>query len=344
MEKIKKVIFKDINNIICLLKKNKSISTYPYLITDLVQLQDLCDDLGIEGYPDFEDTNVFLDAKKYNDNAVNTIAESYLIDYDFIYKLLSKVNNFYDTNPTHKMYDDNPKVNLQLPEMLDLAVEFLTYFDKRYLNTFLRIYNEKKLIMVNPNDGDFGLTYNGYAFSPYIVFENRNNLLTVETIVHEVAHAFSTHLIGRIDFKHQYNHYLTNTVEICSYSTELFFIQYLLDNHILPEDTQRLINQFNRYLQYDAATLIALFNEHDEYFCATEKTDSMLSNFYGRTIGTYLFGLNDKEKALYLIDRISIESCKKILTDIIIDNGMDLKDISNFRSGKRVLRKLWKEK
>ena len=40
MEKLEKIIFKDINKIILLLKKNKSISMYPYLMSDLEQAEE----------------------------------------------------------------------------------------------------------------------------------------------------------------------------------------------------------------------------------------------------------------------------------------------------------------
>ena len=343
MNDIKKIIFKDISNIIKLLKSNKSISIYPYLLSDLEQLQELCDDLGIEGYQTFADTNISLNYQKYNDNIINTIAGSYLIDYDFTFELLSNITEFYNSSPLYKMYDDETRISLQLEEILELVMEFLHYFDDRYLETFYKVFNEKKLIVAKPGESDaLGMTYNGYKFSPYIIFENRNSLVTVATIIHEVAHAFSTYLIKNIEFKKQNNRYLINTIEICSYTTEFFFIEYLEKEHILTHDTKRLINEFNHYLQDNSLYLFEEFSKGSDNLDITDEIQSVMKDFYGRALAPYLVSLNDKEKALYLIDRISIESCEKPLTEILKDNNMDIEDIASFSSASKVLKRVWK--
>ena len=346
MDELKQVIFKDINNTIMRLKLNHSISLYPYLLSDLNELYDLCNALGIEGYPVYEDTKVFTTSQKYNVNIVNKINEIYFQNYALFESLIRSVNRFYKDYPTYKEYDYFPKIKMDINEIVLLVSDFLKKFDMRYYNLFKDLSNKRKLIISPiPSRNAAGITYNGYTFSPYIVFENTNNLLTATTIVHEIAHAFSNNLISNIELKKQNNRYLNNSVEICSYTIELFFIDYLKKIHFYENDIQRLINDYNSLLKrsakyceenlYIVSKTIDLKEEDGE----DNDFNNGFANLCGKCLAVYLFSLKDKDKALDLIDKISIESCEKSLTDIILDNNMDYNDISKFKSGRKLFKK-----
>ena len=342
MDELKEMLLNDMSNIIKLISTSK-LKDIPYLCDDLNDLSIVCDSFGIKEYPRIDFLLYDEQFKEFNKNAEQIILNSYIKDPDFILNLIINIHKFYKFKKIFNCNYNNLATKLTPNESCQLVREFYSSFDKKYLNVFNELYDNKRIRSFDSLDDElFGITEYGISYLPYIFYTEFNNVLTATTIIHEVAHAYCAIEQRKLGYQKMHHSILVNAYEIPPYTIELFFYDYLSSIDFNRHDINLLYNI------YSASLKVIVKNCYHNYYCKKDLNDndmnivnSQIDTLYGKALGIYLYSLNDKEKAIHLIDTINIESCSKILPDIIKDNNMDYDDIVNFKSGSSLIRKKW---
>ena len=342
MDEFKKMIFNDMNNIINQIN-NSNIDDAPYLCSDLNDLFIICDNFGITDYPKIDLKYLNSELEKLDDNAIQTTINSYTKDPSFILNIIYNIYKFYRWKGISGCDYNNLSTKLAPNESYQLAKDFYSSFDKRYLDVFNKLYDNKRIRSFESSDDElFGITEYGISYLPYVFYTEFNNILTATTIIHEIAHAYCAIEQQKLGYQKMYHSILINTVEIPPYTIELFFYDYLNKIGFNKNDVNLLYNIYSASLKVIAKDCYCNYYRKKNFKDNDiNLVNSQISTLYGKALGIYLYSLNNKEKAINLIDIINIESCSKILPDIIKDNNMDYDDIVSFESGSKLILKKW---
>lgn len=342
MDVLEKNIKTDLNNILNKLRKNKSKSTYIYNLMDLSSIYELCNLFYIDYY-EYD----LLDYKKINDFNRNDFYENYKLfqeNSNFI-NITSK--NTYNFLNNYNFMPINAKKTLTQKEIIDITTDFLNYYSKPILAAFKDLSQKGKIIYYNNLD-EYGVTYSSKNnnFEPYVIINRENTLMDCVTLVHEITHAY--YFYHRILLKNSEEIKLCNSAihEIPTYTSELFLYKWLFENRIYVDEIKFLYNDFFYTFLKFATYFQDLFDIKKNY---SKKDFENIETTYIYSLNTFIV----KIFAIYFESFKNIEQVNNIINNIysnhtimnfenlIKDNNLDLKNITNFFNGKRLIKKLY---
>lgn len=352
MDELKTIIQKDIDKTFKNFKSEKDSFKRFLNFIDLDSLYDLCNYLEIKIPPiSIYNTKLLREIDKY-------VKQSFFSDYEsckealnFTQELLKNIINFFEKNVTTCDYSRELQEGLNLDEELNLAISFLEKCDRNFIEVLTLTSKEHKLLLseeVVEDNENCGITFSSFLnYSPYIAIKNFSNISTSSTIVHECVHAFEEKQSKQYSLKKRFHRIRSRMLEIPSYYYELCFFKYLEDNNLYVTDIPALRRDFDIYLPVTAKKWNDYFENKTsfstkDYYKIQENYDFDIETIYGKAIAYYLYSLNDKEKADYLLDRLRIESLTKNIVQSIKNCNVDLEDIMNLGSSKKLIIKNWR--
>lgn len=346
MDAVETNIKRDINNIVQKAKRSKSKSTYVYNIIDLDCLYDLCDILDIK-------YNIFdiLDYRKLQEFSRSNLNNTYALflkNKNFI-EIIAK--NIVDSLQNNTLFPINPSIKLEYNDLVNISKDFLKDYNVNIFNSLVDCIKKNKVFYYDDFEEE-GLTYSsvGNNFSPYIIIDSQNTIMSAVSLVHEATHAYYRYYRNLFKNSTELNILNSNISEIPSYTLELYFFEWLKSKKICLEDNYILKNNFFNLLLDIAHYFANLFDNQDfiftkndfANFASIEKKYILnIDTFIGKSFACYLYSLNDIEKVNYLIDKLFQNKDVMSLEEIIRKNNLDYEDIINFESGKKLIKKIY---
>ncbi|MBE6161106.1 MAG: hypothetical protein E7158_02645 [Firmicutes bacterium] len=351
MEKTELLIINSFNNLAKKVVSEKNNAAALAHFIGINNIQDLCLELPIS----FKKLNI----SKLNSSTILKLNQEY---NKFLYRNYQDCNNCFNftanlmKNISEYLqkfdYNDNiENKRIKLVDLITIAYDFLKWYNKDYKETLINLNNNGRLIFKdckNSFTSKHGITY--FSYEPndiYIVINNLKTLITSSCIAHEITHAYYINLDNNCSYKKRIRRDYNLTGEIASYTTELFFIDYLFEKNFSYEDIFLLINDYDYYL-FMLTSCWKLFFETKhkmtsiDYKNEQKEFEDDISDFFGKAMAYYLHSLNDKEKVFYLLDRIHIESKEKNLLEILNNNNIDIDYIESFDYAKKLINKHWR--
>lgn len=178
--------------------------------------------------------------QKHNENFIKNFIDNKQFHGDLALSSLKKLQNVLqeDTN-IYTM----PKLSNR--KMLKIMNNYLISINQKKLLT--DIINNRNLFEIkNINNFIGGQIFNTINSKSYIFVNKDVNVLEkMNTIIHELGHAWdSLELAKRNGIYQQYYHYDSIYIEVISKQFEKKFLNYLIENNILVNDTSILLNDF----------------------------------------------------------------------------------------------------
>lgn len=254
MEQIRRLIFKDIMNVIYRIKRCRSKSMEQKYSLELCSLYYLCDELGIDDYP------------KIENYSTKNVYKNDLVEYKMF---LDQFENNFDYHIEFSKNVDhlNEEIELKreeqnvvcMEETIDITTDFLCEFDpflakifKRKLNDGRIILNGGKIPHLNnlvEDDSSVALTIHSYgSFSPYVVLNFHGTIQDASSLSHEIGHCY----IAERDFVNSYHvvrqKKINHFVEVYPYFINFCFHQYCIKNRIYISDSKIVMDGYNQLL------------------------------------------------------------------------------------------------
>ena len=354
MEKTELLIINSFNKLAKKLALEKDTTAAFAHFIGVSNIQDLCLELPI-GFKNLDISKINSSTLLKFNREYNKILYRNYQDCNNCFTFISNlINNISEYLKNFDFVDNNEYKKIKLEDSMTIAYDFLKWYNKDYKETLINVGNCGKLIFKNCKNSltsnKHGITYFSYESNDiYILINNLKSLITASCIAHEITHAYYIGIDNNCSYKKRIRRDYNLTGEIASYTTELYFIDYLFEKNYSYEDIFLLINDYDYYL-FMLTSCWKLFFEtkkkitSKEYKNIKTEFDSDMSDFFGKIMAYYLHSLNDKEKVFYLLNRIHIESKEKNLVEILNNNGINPTYIESFDYAKKLINDHWRVK
>lgn len=243
---------------------------------------------------------------------VYSLKDKYIIEnYANYYRML---NPFMGVNYYRKR-KNNFKVDPKI--LISIMINFFKSIDNDLYNLFMDYLNKEHLII-----SDIGQSHNYTVSSAvlqddYIVVDSLDSVSSMQTIVHEMGHAFYDKVNGcSLDIV---GNDLRLKTEIPSQLLEILFLNYLIHNNIYVLEARECLNEFNsRIFVYSDK-----FRNQDNTFDSLKYAIGIL---YAKQIyNDYLCGMPFNLKDIYAY--LGQNKLENIIRNIKIDYNTIMKEI-----------------
>ena len=310
---VEKEIYNDIKKILLKIKYCRSKSAFESLTEELNSLYLLCDEYDL---PFFEIPEKYISRGiTIEDNDIKR--KIYINQQErFANYIMENDDHFMDFSNQTSLFDDMyfdvdnikyTKIN-DINIIIDYAKEFMTYYDKRFIDAFNELDNNNHILMAPKSVFDLYEAVfipTKYCNYPYMGIYFNGNIDDSSSIVHEIAHM--------INFKFANNNLKTRNYpyyyqEVYSHYAQLVFYDFMKKKNIYNQDIDNSFKSTMSLLGSNLASINYTF-ESGEYDCL-EDLYGDIQYGYGIALALKYYDMykEDSDKAKYFSEQFIEQS------------------------------------